>query len=103
MTFHAVLFYTFATFLMGASIGVCRCIACKLCEAVCPALAITIESDVGDDGTPQTKQVVEMRLDEHLQTVVIQSDGVEQTGCGFDGSWRWIADARLRRDRFRNS
>ncbi len=24
-----------------------RCIACKLCEAVCPALAITIESDVG--------------------------------------------------------
>ena len=23
-----------------------RCIACKLCEAVCPAMAITIESDV---------------------------------------------------------
>ena len=23
-----------------------RCIACKLCEAVCPALAITIESDI---------------------------------------------------------
>ena len=23
-----------------------RCIACKLCEAVCPAVAITIESDV---------------------------------------------------------
>jgi NADH-quinone oxidoreductase subunit I len=28
-----------------------RCIACKLCEAVCPALAITIESDVAADGT----------------------------------------------------
>jgi NADH-quinone oxidoreductase subunit I len=28
-----------------------RCIACKLCEAVCPALAITIESDVSEDGT----------------------------------------------------
>lgn len=31
-----------------------RCIACKLCEAVCPALAITIDSDVADDGTRRT-------------------------------------------------
>jgi NADH-quinone oxidoreductase subunit I len=31
-----------------------RCIACKLCEAVCPALAITIESDVSSDGTRRT-------------------------------------------------
>jgi NADH-quinone oxidoreductase subunit I len=33
-----------------------RCIACKLCEAVCPALAITIESTVAPDGTRRTSR-----------------------------------------------
>lgn len=31
-----------------------RCIACKLCEAICPAMCITIDSEENPDGTRRT-------------------------------------------------
>lgn len=31
-----------------------NCTACKLCEAICPALAITIESETREDGGRRT-------------------------------------------------
>ncbi len=33
-----------------------RCIACNLCEAICPALAITIESELREDGSRRTSR-----------------------------------------------
>src|SRR5213592_3649587 len=37
-----------------------RCIACKLCEAICPALAITIEAEPRADGSRRTRYDIDM-------------------------------------------
>lgn len=37
-----------------------RCIACKLCEAVCPAMAITIESETRADNTRRTTRYLSL-------------------------------------------
>ena len=47
-----------------------RCIACKLCEAVCPAMAISIESDQREDGSRRTTRY-DIKSEEH--TSVLQS------------------------------
>jgi NADH-quinone oxidoreductase subunit I len=79
-----------------------RCIACKLCEAVCPALAITIESEVAEDGTRRTSRydidlftciycgfceeacpvdaIVETRIHEyHMETEACPVDAIVET------------------------
>jgi NADH dehydrogenase (ubiquinone) Fe-S protein 8 len=36
------------------------CVACKLCEAICPAQAITIESEAREDGSRRTTRYGEL-------------------------------------------
>ena len=61
-----------------------RCIACQLCEAVCPAVAITIESEQREDGTRRTT-----RYDIDLAKCIYC--GVCEESCPVDG----IVETRL--------
>jgi NADH-quinone oxidoreductase subunit I len=51
-----------------------RCIACKLCEAVCPALAIHIESESRSDGTRRTTRY-DIDLDAVVETRIFEFHG----------------------------
>ncbi len=66
-----------------------RCIACKLCEAVCPAAAITIESEEREDGTRRTT-----RYDIDLFKCIY---------CGFcEEAWDSIVETHIHEFHFEN-
>jgi ferredoxin len=71
-----------------------RCIACKLCEAVCPALAITIDSEQREDGTRRVARLPGPPY--HFMSRVRKVDGqigVMKAGAKVEG----FDDPRLRR------
>jgi NADH-quinone oxidoreductase subunit I len=64
-----------------------RCIACKLCEAVCPALAITIEAEPRDDGSRRTT-----RYDIDMTKCIYC--GFCQEACPVDAIFEFAAETR---------
>ena len=51
-----------------------RCIACKLCEAVCPAQAITIEAEERADGARRTTRLVIVYFDISIKKSNFKND-----------------------------
>nr|XP_051687058.1 NADH dehydrogenase [ubiquinone] iron-sulfur protein 8, mitochondrial isoform X2 [Oryctolagus cuniculus] len=68
-----------------------RCIACKLCEAVCPAQAITIEAEPRADGSRRTTRY-DIDMTKCIYCGFCQEacpvDAIVE-GPNFEPSWRW--------------
>lgn len=59
-----------------------RCIACKLCEAVCPALAITIDAEERLDGSRRTTRYdIDMTKCKDIYTFLAYDEQVYTAGC----------------------
>ena len=59
-----------------------RCIACKLCEAVCPAQAITIESEPRADGSRRTTRYAYVAGDSRAWPSAARSNGTAPRWAG---------------------
>jgi formate hydrogenlyase subunit 6/NADH:ubiquinone oxidoreductase subunit I len=63
-------------------------LACKLCEAICPAQAITIESEAREDGSRKTTKYGKIRvvvLMERFNRLPILSKDIDMTKCIYCG------------------
>src|SRR5436190_11857735 len=71
-----------------------RCIACKLCEAICPALAITIEAEEREDGSRRTTRY-DIDMTKCIYCGLCQEscpvDAIVESKKSFEGVWLTVA------------